>query len=135
MDLREGTAVAGLSFLIALFCLYVLNTLLQNGRLKSLLVEMNGMAATGMELDSFLPSIAKQIARTTSVDMCEIALLAQSRPDSTAEAENNDDKLTWQVRIGRTCSLEQSAACRRALDSLRPVTARPSKKPTSASTT
>jgi diguanylate cyclase (GGDEF)-like protein len=118
------TAVAGLSFLIVLFCLYVFHVLLQNGRLKSLLVEMNGMAASGMELDAFLPSVAGQIARTVSVNMCEIALLSEPPRLSALRHEESDGDPIWQTRVGRVFPLEQSTAWRRVVETLGPVVLR-----------
>jgi diguanylate cyclase (GGDEF)-like protein len=114
-------AVAALSFLIVLFCLYVFHILLQNGKMKTLLVEMNGMAASGTEMDAFLPSIARQIAKTMSVNMCEIALLSEPPRLSALRHEKADDDPIWETRVGRNFPLGRSTVWKRVVETLRPV--------------
>ncbi|MCZ6623093.1 MAG: diguanylate cyclase [Deltaproteobacteria bacterium] len=109
----------GFFFLIALFCLYVVHALLLNGRMKSLLVQTSSLAASSIELDNFLPSIAHKIAKTTSVTLCQIALLAHSR--STLTIKSSHANVNQQPEVGKTYPLEKLSVCRQAVETLQPV--------------
>ena len=121
VSLGEAGSVPGI-FLIPLFCLYVLYTLVRNGTVKELLVELNRMAASSEGLDSFLPNVARKIARAGSVPTCQIALLRTS-PTLTIQSAHADAGVRWQPQTGKAFSLENLPMARRAIETLRPAPA------------
>jgi diguanylate cyclase (GGDEF)-like protein len=114
-------ALGGLFFLVALFCLYVLRIVLFNRRMKSLLVEMINAAASSMELDDFLPSIAQKIANTASVTTCQIALLASGHTALKISSAHAEAGVTWQPKIGKTYGLKELTVWGQVADTLQPV--------------
>lgn len=117
-------ALGGLFFLVAVFCLYVLRIVLFNRRMKSLLVEMSSAAASSMELDDFLPSIARKIAETSSVATCRIALLASGQTALQLSSAYAAAGVDWQPRIGKTYGLKELTIWGRVADTLRPLVLR-----------
>jgi diguanylate cyclase (GGDEF)-like protein len=114
-------ALGGLFFLVALFCLYVLRALLVNRKMKSLLVELSNVAASGMELDDFLPSIARKIATTSSVTACRIALLSREQTALTIATACVNDGASSPPGIGKTYPLAELRVWERVADDLRPA--------------
>jgi diguanylate cyclase (GGDEF)-like protein len=110
-------ALGGLFFLVSLFCLYALRTLLLNRKMKSLLVEMSGVATSSMELDDFLPSIARKIAEACSVTSCQIALMAHADNVVRLKAAFAEKNVEWQPQLGKTYTLEKSEVWRRVFES------------------
>ena len=115
------TALAGLFFLIALFCLRVLRTLLFDRRMKSLLTEMSRVATSGMELDGFLPSIAKKLVETSSATTCQIALLDCGSTILRIRSAQATDGVSWRPEVGLTCSLKELYSWERLAETLQPV--------------
>lgn len=117
-------ALGGLFFLVALFCLYVLRIVLFNRRMKSLLVDMNSAAASSMELDDFLPSIARKIGETSAVTTCQIALLASGNTALKISAAHATTGVGWQPRVGKAYGLKELAVWGRIADDLQPIVLR-----------
>jgi len=120
-DASASRMAAGLFFLVTLFCLYTLHTLLLNARMKGLLAEMNRAAASSMELDDFLPSIARKIATASSVNTCRIALLEFSRTTLRVASAFADAGANPPSDTESTYPLDQLFVCRRATATLQPV--------------
>jgi diguanylate cyclase (GGDEF)-like protein len=118
------TALAGLSLLVVLFCLYVLRILFLNRRTKSVLVEMNSVAASGTGSDDLLPSIAEKIAKASSVAACQMALLARERTALKIRAAYTVGDADSQPRVGNTLSLAELCVWKRVADSLEPIVLR-----------
>jgi len=114
-------ALGGLFFLVFLFCLYVLRTLLLNRKMKSLLVEMSGAAASSMELDDFLPAIAGKFADTCSVSTCQIALPTHADNILRIKAAHAARGLSWRPQIGKAYTLEKLPVWQQVLESLEPA--------------
>jgi diguanylate cyclase (GGDEF)-like protein len=115
-------ALGALLFLIPLFCLYVMRIRLANGTMKSLLVEMHSMAAASrVDLDTFLSSIAHKIAAACSVRLCQIAIVPRGRPALALQSASVDGWSGSAPHIGRTYALAELPLCRQAIETLRPV--------------
>jgi len=119
------TALTGLFFLIVLFCLRVLRTLLFDRKMKSLLTEMSGVAASGMELDDLLPSIARKIAEASAATTCQIALLECGNTALRIRCAQAIQDTDWQPLVGQACSLRELYAWDRLADTLQPVDLQP----------
>ena len=111
----------GLFFLVSLFCLYTLNTLLLNARMKGLLAEMNRAAASSMELSDFLPSIARKIASASSVTTCRIALFEGTPTTLYVKSAFAEGTTPAHTGTGSAFPLDDLPVCRRAIDSLQPL--------------
>jgi diguanylate cyclase (GGDEF)-like protein len=117
-------ALGGSFFLTALFCLYVLRVLRFNRRMKSLLVEMNGVAACGLGLGDLLPSIAEKIADTSFAATCRIALLAHECTALRIRAAHSDRDEEPQLQVGRVYPLEELRVWKRVAESVQPIVVR-----------
>jgi diguanylate cyclase (GGDEF)-like protein len=115
------TALTGLFFLIALFCLRVLRTLLVDRRMKSLLTEMGRVAASGMELDGFLPSIARKLVETSEATTCQIALLDCGSTTLRIRSAQATEGTNWKPDVGRSCALKELYAWEQLSETLQPV--------------
>lgn len=111
----------GLFFLVALFCLHAVHTLLINARLKGLLTELNSVAASSMALEDFLPSIARQIAATNSVTSCKIALFRHGRAELDVTCAYARGGANREDSIEQTYSLADLSVSARALEDGRPL--------------
>lgn len=78
--------LGGLFFLVLLFCGYTVHIRRANGTMRDLLIELNTMAASNVEVDAFLDSINRKIAAICTVDTCQIALLSRDRSYLTVRA-------------------------------------------------
>jgi diguanylate cyclase (GGDEF)-like protein len=114
-------ALSALLFLVPLFCLYTLHVRFANRTMKSLLVEMNSVAASSTEVDNFLFSIAHKIAAACSGNLCQIALLSGERPALGLRSASVGKRLGWQPPMGKTYPLEELPVCSRVVETLRPV--------------
>lgn len=106
--------------LVVLFSLYVLNSLMLNGRLRHLLMEMGSLAASGKDLDRFLPSITAKIAHAGSASTCRIMLLSEDGHRlsvRSAYADGEDCTGT----LGGHHDLVDLARCRQVLGAEKPV--------------
>jgi diguanylate cyclase (GGDEF)-like protein len=114
-------ALGGLFFLVAIFCLHALRVLLFHRKMKGVLMEMGNLAASGMEMDDFLPSIARKIASASSATVCRIALLSPEQTALTIAAACASEDATSPPGIGRTYSLAELRVWERVADDLRPT--------------
>lgn len=113
--------LVGLSILTLLFCLYILHTRLTIRRMMALLTEISSLAAASLDLDRFLSSFAHKIAKTTSVTLCQIALLTQSGFILKLRSAQAIREVEWQPQVGKVYPLQELPTCMRALNNLRPV--------------
>lgn len=114
-------ALGGLAFLISLFCFYVIQARSTNAAVKSLLVEMNSMAASSKKMEEFLPSIACKIGKAGSANTCQVVLLGRGQPTLEVRAASSDGVVEWSPRLETVYELGDLPVCREALETRVPI--------------